>query len=48
MAKLRVAVADALSVTFAVKLKAPAVESVPLTMPLLASARPAGAVPDQR
>ena len=44
--KLRLAVRDASSVTVAVKLKVPAVVSVPVIAPLGASDSPAGAEPD--
>jgi hypothetical protein len=47
IAKLRFAVADAASVTVAVKLKFPAVDGVPVIEPVVPSVSPAGAVPDQ-
>jgi hypothetical protein len=46
IAKLRLAVADAASVTVAVKLKFPAAEGVPVIEPPALSVNPAGAVPD--
>ena len=47
MAKVRLAVTDALSVTVAVKLKLPAVEGAPVIDPSLPRDNPAGAEPDQ-
>jgi hypothetical protein len=48
IAKLRLAVRDALSVTVAVKLKEPAAGGVPVRDPSDESMRPAGAEPDHR
>ena len=48
MAKLRLAVRDALSVTVAVKVKFPTALGVPVIDPVAASDSPAGADPDHR
>ena len=48
IARLRLAVRDALSVTVAVKLKLPTALGVPVIDPVVASVSPAGADPDHR
>ena len=48
IAKLRLAVLDALSVTVAVKLNAPAVTGMPVIEPSAESKSPGGAAPDHR
>ena len=48
IAKLRLAVRAALSVTVAAKLNAPAVEGVPVKEPSAESDSPGGAAPDHR
>jgi len=48
MEKVRFALADALSVTVAVKLKEPAAEGIPVIEPLELRDNPAGGDPDQR